>query len=197
MLVVSPSIPKEERTRRWVILEELQQLDQYPRTRNLVVIVPFGALIVHDYPLQPVRRFDVAAFVLFCVVLDERGNEGSDGEGDSHVWIVHQGYYALGPFVLYDAGVFPVEAQEGQGCLLLDERFRCSGPCQLHTIARLMQHSRRNQEPVHLCTQRLSQLLATDVRNRMQRKTVVKLIVIEQVLSYAVHHQVYQLVLLV
>jgi hypothetical protein len=50
---------------------------------------------------------------------------------------------------------------------------------------------------MHFCTQRLSQLLAADIRNRVQRQTVVELIVVEQVLPYAVDDEVYQLVLLV
>jgi hypothetical protein len=96
------------RTWRWVVLQQLEQLDQYPRTWHLVVEVTFGTLIVHDYPLQPVCSFYVASLVLFGVVLDECGDERGYGKGHAHVGVVHEGYYPFRPFVLYDGRMFTV-----------------------------------------------------------------------------------------
>lgn len=50
---------------------------------------------------------------------------------------------------------------------------------------------------MYVGTQRLSHLLASDIGNCMQGQAVVKLIVIQKVLPYAVDHKVKEFVLLV
>lgn len=77
------------RTWWWIILQQLQKLDLYPRTRDLVVKVTFGALVVDDYPFEPIGGFDVAPLVLVLIVLDQCRDQGRDGKRNAHVGVVH------------------------------------------------------------------------------------------------------------
>lgn len=56
---------------------------------------------------------------------------------------------------------------------------------------------RRNQQTVNLAAQGLAHLPATDIGNRMEGKAVEELVVVEEVLSYAVDDQMQEFVLLV
>ena len=69
--------------------------------------------------------------------------------------------------------------------------------CVSSTVDPVPRDLRGDEQPVDLCTQCLSQLLATDVRDRVQRQAVVELIVVQQVLPDAVNDQVQQFVFFV
>lgn len=114
-------VTRRKQTRSWIVLQQLEQLDEDPRTRHLVIKVALGTFIVDNYPLQPVCSLGVASFVLLRIVLDKGCDEGGDGEGNTHVRVIHEGYYPFGPLVLHNCRMFPVEPQKCERCLLLDE----------------------------------------------------------------------------
>ena len=92
-------------------MQQPQKFDLNPRARDLVVEIIGRVLAINHDPLEPAGRLGICALVLFVIVLGQGHDEGRYGQGNTHIDVVHQGYYPFRPLRLDNAWVFPVQAE--------------------------------------------------------------------------------------